>query len=406
MKKFFTLMLAMLIAILPMTVFAQASELSLGSDDSYYGRFKDAGISINVYNWGEYISDGSEDSMDINAEFEALTGITVNYSTFATNEELYTKMQSGGADYDIIIPSDYMISRMINEDMLLPLNKDNIPAIANINPDYLNQSYDPGDVYSIPYTWGTVGIIYNTTMVDEPVDSWNILWDEKYSQNILMFGNPRDAFAIASKKLGHSLNTTDEAELQQAAEELKKQKDVVQAYVMDEIFDKMQGGEAALAPYYAGDAITMMDANPDLAFATPKEGTNIFYDAMCIPNTSTQPEAAEMYINFMCEAQVAAANIEYIGYSTPNSAAYALLDEETRTSPISYPAPELLANTEAFTNLPDQTNELLDTLWTEVLTDNTSFLQWIMPVALIVAVVAAFLVITIRRRRKAKEMDY
>ncbi len=404
MKKLFIMMLAFIMVAIPMTMTATAE--ATGFDEDYYGRFREDDISINVYNWGEYISDGSEGSMDINAEFEALTGITVNYSTFATNEELYAKMQSGGADYDIIIPSDYMISRMINEDMLLPLNKDNIPAMANIDPQYLDKDYDPGDVYSVPYTWGTVGIIYNTTMVDETVDSWDILWDEKYSQNILMFGNPRDAFAIASKRLGHSLNTIDESELRQAAEELKLQKEVVQAYVMDEIFDKMQGGEAALAPYYAGDAITMMDANPDLAFATPKEGTNIFYDAMCIPSTSTQQEAAEMYINFMCEATVGAANIEYIGYSTPNAAAFELLDEEIRTSPISYPAEELLANTEAFISLPDETNELMDTLWTEILTDSSSFLQWIMPVALIVAVVGVFIVVTLRKRRKAKEMDY
>ena len=384
-----------------------ASANELGLDESYYSRFKGQDVSINVYNWGEYISDGSDDTMDVNAEFEELTGITVNYSTFATNEELYAKLKSGGADYDIIIPSDYMISRMIQEGMLLPLDFENIPAVENIFPQYLDTNYDPEGAYSVPYTWGTVGIIYNTAMVDEVVDSWQILWDDKYTNNVLMFSNPRDAFGITLKKLGYSLNSTDELELRVAAEELKMQKPIVQAYVMDEIFDKMQGGEAALAPYYAGDALTMIDANPDLAFATPKEGTNIFYDAMCIPYSCQQKEAAEMYINFMCEAEVAAANIEYIGYSTPNQAAFELLDEEIRTNPISYPDDELLVNTEEYVALPGETNLLMDSLWTEILTTDDQFLTWLMPVMLIAGCVASVVKIVARKRRRAREMaDY
>ncbi len=405
MKRFVALCLTLAACLGLLCTPAAADELQL--DESYYGRFRGQNVSINVYNWGEYISDGSDDTLDVNQAFEDATGITVNYSTFATNEELYAKLKSGGADYDIIIPSDYMISRMIQEEMLLPLDFENIPAVSNMDPRYMQTNYDPTGTYSVPYTWGTVGIIYNTTMVDETVDSWDILWDEKYANNILMFSNPRDAFGLTLKKLGYSLNTTDEMELRMAAEELKFQKPLVQAYVMDEIFDKMQGGEAALAPYYAGDALTMIDANPDLAFATPKEGTNIFYDAICIPYSCQQKEAAEMYINFMCEAEVAAANIEYIGYSSPNAAAYALLDEETRTNPIAYPAEELKENMEEFVALPEDTNLMLDSLWTEILTTDDQFLTWLMPVLLIAGCIASVVKITVRKQRRARDMaDY
>jgi len=404
MKRFFALILC--VALCLTTLCAPAMALDLKQSDDYYGRFKGKNISINVYNWGEYISDGSNDSLDVNAAFTEATGITVNYSTFATNEELYAKLKSGGADYDVIIPSDYMISRMIQENMLEPLDFDNIPNMSCMDPRYLKNHYDPEEKYSVPYTWGTVGIIYNTKMVDDPVDSWDILWNQKYKKNILMFGNPRDAFGIALEKLGYSLNTTDEKELRQAADELKKQKDLVQAYVMDEIFDKMQGNEAALAPYYAGDALTMMAANPDLAFAVPKEGTNVFYDAMCIPKGSAQKEAAEMYINFMCEPQVAAANIEYIGYSTPNAEAYKLLSEDIRNNPISYPSQEVLDKSEEFIALPEQTNVLMDSLWTEILTNDNQFLKWVMPVCLVAAIVVAFTIITLRRKRKAREQEY
>ncbi len=375
-------------------------------DADYYAKYKDAGISINVYNWGEYISDGSDDSLDVNAAFEELTGITVHYSTFATNEELYAKLKSGGTSYDVIIPSDYMITRMINEGMLEKLDYANIPAAKNIADNFQSNQFDPGAAYSVPYTWGTVGIVYNTDMVTDPVDSWNILWDEKYSGNILMFGNPRDAFGLALLRLGYSINTEDEAQLRQAADELKKQKPLVQAYVMDEIFDKMQGNEAALAPYYAGDAYTMIAENDRLAFAIPKEGTNVFIDALCIPKGSQQKEAAEMYINFMCEAEVAAANIEYIGYSSPNAAALELLDEEILSSPIIYPADEIIDKAEEFVHLSDQTNKLLDALWTEIRTNDNNFLNWAMPLVLIVAIAAAFVIISLRKRRKKRQQLY
>lgn len=307
------------------------------SDPDYYTRFKGKGLSINVYNWGEYISTGADEgTLDVNAEFEKLTGIKVNYTNFATNEELYAKLKGGGAAYDIIIPSDYMISKMIDEDMIQPLDFENIPNFEYIMDNFRNQDYDPENAYSVPYTWGTVGIIYDTTMVDIPPEEidWDLLWNEDYADQILMFDNPRDAFAIAEIMEGFSLNTEDFDELEQAAMKLRRQKKIVQGYVMDEVFDKMGAGDALIAPYYAGDALTIMEDNEDLDFVVPKSGTNLFIDAMCIPTAARQKEAAEMYINFMCEPDIAYSNIDFICYSTPHKAAYEMLDEEVRNSHI------------------------------------------------------------------------
>ena len=376
-------------------------------DEGYYQKFQGQNISINVYNWGEYISDGAEEgTINVNKEFEELTGIKVNYSTYASNEELYAKLKSGGASYDIIIPSDYMIGRMVKEDMLEPLNFENIPNFQHINEQFVNPAYDPDNAYSVPYTWGTVGIIYNTTMVDGDVDSWDILWDARYMGDILMFANSRDAFAIAQKRLGYSFNSGNADELEKAAESLKEQKPLVQAYVMDEIFDKMQAGEAALAQYYAGDAITMIADNPDLAFAFPKEGTNRFVDAICIPKGSQQKEAAEMYINFLCEPEVGLANCEYIGYSTPNDGAMELLDDEVKNNPIAYPSDEILENTETFLSLPDDANRLMDKLWTDIMSTNEGANQWIIPVFLVLCIVASIVINVVRRIRKKREEMY
>lgn len=225
-----------------------------GMDTDYYTRFQGQDISINVYNWGEYISNGEDDSLDVNAAFEELTGIKVNYTFYATNEELYAKLRAGGSNYDVIIPSDYMIGRMVKEDMLEPLNKENIPNLKYIDPSLLGMPYDPDTAYSIPYTWGTVVLIYNTTLVspDTDVETWDLLWNEDYKGNILMFNNPRDAYGIALKKLGFPLNPENQEQIDKATALLKEQKPLVQAYVMDEIFDKMAAGEAAVAPYYAG----------------------------------------------------------------------------------------------------------------------------------------------------------
>ncbi len=377
------------------------------ADEAYYTRFKDQEISINVYNWGEYIADGSDEgTLDVNEEFTKLTGIEVNYTNYATNEELYAKLKGGGASYDIIIPSDYMISRMIDEGMIQKLNFENIPNFQYITDTFVNPSYDAENAYSVPYTWGTVGIIYDTTMIDlDPEDiDWDILWDEDYADRILMFDNPRDAFAIAELRLGFSLNTENEAELKQAAEELKKQKKVVQAYVMDEVFDKMGAGEALIAPYYAGDALTLMDEYEDLGFVIPKSGTNLFVDALCIPTSAKQKDAAEMYINFMCEPDIAYATTTYIGYSTPNSAAYEMLDDEVREDGVSYPDEAYLAaNTEVFCNLSDDANQMMQELWTELKsTQDETQNRWLVPTFLLACVLTS-IGILIRRYFKRKK---
>lgn len=405
MKKLVCTLLALCLFAVPLFASAEEAEgLDTSGYSDIYQKFQGQNITINVYNWGEYISEGSDGkSLDVNSEFEKLTGIKVNYLNFATNEELYAKIKSGGSDYDVIIPSDYMISRMIEEDMLEKLDFDNIPNQANISKKFLNMAYDKTNEYSVPYMWGTVGIVYNKTMVDEVPDSWNALWDERYAGNILMFSNPRDAFGIAMLKLGYSVNSTDPVEIEEAAAELRNQKPLVSAYVMDEIFDKMEGGEAALAPYYAGDAITMMSENENLAFAVPKEGTNLFSDAMCIPKGARNKEAAELYINFMSEGEVALANCEYIGYSSPNDAALALMDDEMKENPIAYPDEATLENTQPYLNLPEDVNVLMSNLWTYIISSNDSYNQLIMPVFILCAAGLAVGINVTRSRRKNRE---
>ena len=395
--------LAASLIVTSMLVLPSAADEPEYSNSVDWNKFRDQNVTLNVYNWGEYISvDDGENLYDTNREFEELTGIKVNYTNFASNEELYAKLKNGGSSYDIIIPSDYMIARMINEDMLEKLDFSNIPNYSLIMDKFKGIDYDPTEEYSVPYMWGMVGLIYNTTMVDyeDDVYSWSILWNEKYANNILMFSNSRDAFAIACKYLGYSMNTTDEQELRNAAAALTNQKLLVQAYVMDEIFDKMTGGEAALAPYYAGDAITMIGDNPDLAYAVPREGTNLFVDAMCIPKGAKNKEAAEMYINFMCETKTALHNCEYIGYSTPQSEVSEYLDPELAANPIAYPDEATLANTEAFIALPDDVTKLMDELWTSILTANSSA-PWTIPVFL-VACLGASIGINVARARKKK----
>ena len=315
---------------------------------------------VNVYNWGEYIDE------EVLEQFEDETGIKVNYTTYSDNESMYSTLKNGAAQYDVIIPSDYMISRLISEDGLEKLNFDNIPNYANIDDAYRDMEYDPQNEYSVPYMWGVVGVVYNKTMLDYTPTSWDVLWDENLSGQILMFDNSRDALAIALEKLGYSLNTTDEGELKEAQELLVQQKPLVQAYVMDQIFDKMEAGEAAVGPYYAGDAVTMMEENPDLDFFFPEEGSNYYVDAMCIPKGASNKDNAEAFINFMCDPEIMAANAEYIHYSTPSSAAKELLEEEFKNSPISYPGEDVLKRTEVFVNLPQQTLDLYDSMWIDL----------------------------------------
>ena len=333
------------------------------------GSARNQTITLNVYNWGQYIADGSDDSMEVIKEFETrYPHIKVNYSTYDSNEIMYSKLANGGITVDVIIPSDYMIARLIQEDMLLELNFDNIPNYQYIDENFRNTSYDPENKYSVPYTWGTVGILYNTKYVDEAdVTGWELLWNEDYAGKILMFGNSRDAFGIAQYLLGYDVNTTDKAELQACADKLRQQKPVLQQYVMDEIFATMQNEEAWIAPYYAGDCLTMMEENENLAFYLPEDqGFNLFIDAMCIPACCQEKEAAELFINFLCDPEIAGANMDWISYSTPISAAKEYMDPETVSDPVSYPPDQVLANGTSYAHLPEEITRYVESLFMEV----------------------------------------
>ena len=326
-------------------------------------------VTINVYNWGQYIADGSDDSLDIIAAFEEKhPNIKVNYSTYDSNEIMYSKLTSGGITVDVIFPSDYMIARMISEDMLLELDYSNIPNYRYVDEAFKNTAYDPQNLYSVPYTWGTVGIIYNTKYVDEAdVTGWELLWNEKYAGKILMFDNSRDAFGIAQFLMDEDINTTDKAVLDAAAEKLKEQKPVLQQYVMDQIYSTMENEEAYIATYYAGDCMTMIENNPDLAFYLPEDqGFNLFIDAACIPNCCQEKEAAETFINFLCDPEISAANMDWVCYSTPISEAKQYLPEETVNNPVAYPSDEVLENGVSFAFLPEDISRYMESLFMQV----------------------------------------
>ena len=315
---------------------------------------------LNVYNWGEYID------TDLLDRFEQETGIKVIYNTFDSNENLYSRIQT--TSYAVIIPSDYAISRFIDEDMLRPLNFDNIPNMKYIDEKYTHLDFDPEQKYSVPYTWGVVGIVYNTKYVDEAdTGSWDLLWNPKYANRTAMFNNSRDALGIALMYLGYSLNTTDKDELREAADLIIAGKPVYQGIWMDQILEKLPSEEIVAAPYYNGDAVTMIDENPDLAFYVPKEGTNLFVDAMCIPKNAKNVSGAEKFINFMCSTEAAMANWEYIGYSSPQTEVYNELDEEITSDPLYFPDITQYP-TEAYTNLPTEINQFYNDLWVDILT--------------------------------------
>lgn len=360
-------------------------------------------ITINVYNWGQYLSDGTDGSIDVIAEFEAAyPNIKVNYMTFDSNESMYTKLKTGGSSYDVIIPSDYMVEKLIAEDMLEPLNFDNIPNYSYVDDSFKNLSYDPDNLYSVPYTWGCVGIIYNSAYVDEAdVTGWELLWNEKYTGKILMFDNCRDAFAIAELELGYSINTQDEAELQASAEKLERQKPLVQSYVMDQVFDKMERGEAYIAPYYAGDYLLMAQENPDLKFYLPEEGYNLFVDAICIPKGCEHKEEAELFINFLTSPEISGQNLDYLGYSTPISAAKEYMDPETASSPIAYPDADTLARGSSFSALSVEGNQLMNDLWLDVKTSGSNTVLYLVIAAVVVvAILGLLLMFRLRKKKK------
>ena len=325
--------------------------------------------TLNVYNWGQYIADGSDDSLDIIAAFEEkYPHIDVNYSTFDSNEIMYSKLSNGGITVDVIFPSDYMVARLIDEGMLMEINYDNIPNYRYIDEEFRNTAYDPENKYSVPYTWGTVGIIYNSNYVaEEDVTGWGLLWNSKYNDKILMFDNSRDAFGIAALLRGFDINTTDEAELQICAEALAEQKPYVQQYVMDQIYDLMENEEAWIAPYYAGDYAIMAEENEALEFYLPQEqGFNLFIDAMCIPTCCQEKEAAELFINFLCEPEIAAANMDWVGYGVPLSEAKNYMDEETVSDPVAYPSDEALENGTSYDYLPPEVSRYVESLFMKV----------------------------------------
>ena len=350
MKKFICLILS---AMLTASLLSGCGGGSTGENGEVY-----------VYNWGEYID---PDTLKM---FEEETGIKVIYDEFETNEIMYPKVEAGASVYDVVCPSDYMIQKMIDNGLLSELNFDNMPnAKENIGAQYYEQAseFDPGNKYCVPYCWGTVGILYNTTMVDEPVTSWSILWDEKYGDSILMQDSVRDAFMVALKLNGYSMNTVDVAELEAARNSLIAQKPLVQAYVVDQVRDKMIGGEAALGVIYSGEAIYTQRENPDLEYVVPNEGTNVWIDGWVIPANAANKENAEKFIDFMCRGDIALMNFEYITYSTPNTAAQALIeDEDIRNSKIAFPDLSQFTGLETFHYLGEDGDTLYNNYWKEV----------------------------------------
>ena len=327
---------------------------------------------VNVCSWGEYIDES------LIGEFEAQTGIHVNYQTAESNETLYSLLQTGGADFDVIVPSDYMIGRLIDEGMLAELDYSAIPNYDLIDPQYKSLSFDPENKYTVPYSWGTVGIIYNTKMVDEPITSWGAMFDEKYAGQVLMINNSRDALMAALCYLGYDINTTDEGQLTEAFELVKNAKDkgVYQAFVMDEVFGKMEGGNAAITMYYAGDYLTMLENNEDLAFVIPEEGSNWFVDAMCVLKSSQHKDEAYEWINFIASTDSNLANMDYIWYASPNAEAlaeYPAYYEEQYGEPLDEEIYNIMAipdeereRCEIYVNLPQETLKFYDKLWTQL----------------------------------------
>ncbi len=388
-------------------------------------------ITLNVYNWGEYISDGFQGSLDSNAAFEEYFNenlaekygyyIEVNYSTYATNEDMYSKITSGAGTYDVIVPSDYMVDKLAKEGWLYAFDASTLPNYGNIYDSFKNAPYyDPENLYSVPYTYGMVGIIYNTALVDAEdyaEESWGLLWNEKYKGKILQFNNPRDAFGSAMYYLGLDINTTDEAVWRQAQAKLSEQKPLVQGYVNEEIFNKMTTASAAVAPYFVGDYITMADQNEDLDFFFPKEGTNYYVDAMCIPANSTHKDAAKEYINFMLSEEVAIANAVYIGYASPNrlvaeSEEYAEEMGEYAMELLYGVTPEqinggynALYGTASYKSFDPATQALVNELWEGLKTENSTELWVHISCGVIVAGVLSVAIYNIYIKKK-RSRDY
>ena len=377
-------------------------------------------VTLYVYNWGEYISDGSEDSLNSNKAFEQYFNenlsskygckVKVNYSTYSSNEDMYAKISSGAVKYDVIVPSDYMIERMINEGLLRELDFGRIANYeTNIIERFKNPDYDPENKYSVPYSYGMVGIIYNTSIVDEDdenVGSWKLMFDEDtpYRGDILQFNNPRDAFGTAQYYLGYDVNGTDPDEWRAALELLKAQKDIVKGYVMDEIYNMMESGSAAVAAYYAGDFLTMYEENEDLEFYYPKEGTNFYVDAFCVPYNSQNPEIAEEYINFMLSEEPAVANAEATYYASPNSTVIESDEYKEYMNSIKDDAFEILygsedVTTSTYKNLSADGLSQMNDLWEELKVESSIGVGIYIFCGVIIAVIVGFTVFFLVRKR-------
>ena len=344
-----------------------AACLVVGCGFLFFGNRQEK-ITLNVKNWGMNMADGSDGTLDIVAAFEEkYPYIDVNMSYYDSNEALFSQLSNGGITVDVIIPSDYMIDRMIQNDMLMELDYSNIPNFSYVDEQFKNPAFDPENKYTVPYTWGTVGILYNTKYVDEAdVTGWELMWNEKYAGKILMIDNSRDAFGIAQYLLGYSVNTTDKEELQKCADKLAQQRPLVQQYVMDQIYATMENEEAYIAAYYAGDCMLMMENNPDLAFYLPQEqGFNLFTDAMCIPKCCEEKEAAELFINFLCDPEVSGANMDYICYGSPISEARDYMEDYLAESEIVYPNEEILANGTSYAYLSEEISRYVEKLYQE-----------------------------------------
>ncbi|MEG0979831.1 MAG: spermidine/putrescine ABC transporter substrate-binding protein [Oscillospiraceae bacterium] len=397
MKKFFSIILsAILVCGMSFSAFAL--------DDSAYKKSDLAGTTLNVYNWGEYISDGAEGTLNVNKKFEELTGIKVNYTNFDSNEDMYGKLKSGGASYDIIIPSDYMIERLEKEKMLVKLDFSNIPNYKYIDKKYKDLFFDKNNEYSVPYAVGMVGLIYNTKMVDKAPTSWDVMWDEKYSGQILMFNNPRDAFAIAQFLLKQNVNSTKEDDWNLALDKLKEQKPLIKSYVMDDVFNIMERNGAAIAPYYAGDFLTMKTNNPDLAFVYPKEGTNTFVDSICIPSTCQNKAAAELYINFLLEPEIALANAETIRYASPHTEVVKMDEYTLKDNEVIYPKDaKVYENVQYFENLPPETLALMSDLWNDLKIEGNSNTSIYIGVGVVVVAIAGYAIFKAVQKKKREE---
>lgn len=401
MKKLISLVITLLIVFTAFAVPASADDEIFSAEViDYYKNLGLQGTTLNVYNWGEYIDD---EEIDVITQFERLTGCEVNYTTFESNENMYSKLSGGGVSYDIVIPSDYMIERLISEEMLEKLDYSNIPNYEKyFNFEKYGHFVEDGiGDYAVIYNVGTTILIYNKKMVSEEPTSWKVLWDEQYKGKVLMFNNPRDAFAVAQFALGQNINTTDKADWDAAADYLLEQRKTVKPeYVMDEVFIKMESGEYAFATYYAGDYELMVENNSDLGFAFPEEGVNSFYDALCVPKGAQNKKGAEAFINFMMEPEIALANAEYIYYATPHTDVIANEDYSLADSEAVYP--EELENAQEFHNLPTDTLQYMNNLWMKVKGENDAGGLYIGFFSVIAAIIVILIIHILKKNRMKK----